>query len=87
MNPTDAVTVLQIALVFVGALAVILWMLPSPCSCEKCAFHVNEKRMERARQAEAQHDIQHKGFGYRDGDPDIRDCRDSACSRNRNGVE
>lgn len=51
--------------------------------CPKCAYHANEGRMARLRQADLNHDTEHKGFGWKTGAPDIRDCHDEACSRNR----
>lgn len=94
MTPTDAVQVLQAALVVVGALAVVLWRLPGPCVCEKCAFHTNERRMAALRREEERqahvalaHDTEHKGFGFKEGARDVRDCMDEACARNKTRVE
>jgi hypothetical protein len=72
----DPVTLLQSALVVVGALALLLWAIPGPCKCEKCGFHVNERRMAEAHQRDLQHDYQHKTFG---------DCSNEGCDRNRSG--
>jgi hypothetical protein len=79
----DPVTFLQGALVLTGALTLLLWRIPGPCVCEKCAFHVNEVRMERARQRDLEHEYAHKGSGFRDTSPDKYDCPDPFCDRNR----
>lgn len=73
----------HIALVIVGGLTILLWALPGPCVCEKCAFHTNERRMKALRQAELNHDTEHKGFGWKPGAPDRIDCHDETCPRNR----
>lgn len=94
MTPTDAVPVLQAALIVAGALGVLLWRLPGPCACEQCGFHVNERRMAALKREEKRladiamaHDTDHKGFGWKDGAPDRFHCDDEACARNPKGVE
>lgn len=52
------------------------------CRCEKCSFHVNEDRMARAKQADLSHETEHKGFAWREGDPDRYMCRRPDCDRN-----
>lgn len=83
MIPTDAVQVLQAALVVVGGLAVVLWRIPGECVCESCPKHTNERRMAKLRQVELQHDYQHKGEGFGPNTPDIRSCGDETCPRNK----
>lgn len=53
------------------------------CRCEKCSFHVNEYRMAHVRQQELNHDAEHKGWGFKTGDPDVKDCHMERCPRNR----
>lgn len=76
------------AMTFIGALA---WK--KECDCGKCAFHANEKRMKRLKaqeeseryskdQANLRHDYEHKGGGWRTGDPDRFNCADDTCPRN-----
>lgn len=52
------------------------------CRCDKCAYHVNERRMAALRQAELRHDLAHKGFGWKEGDPDLFPCNQAGCDRN-----
>lgn len=82
MTPLEALDICHIALAAVGALTVILWLIPGPCVCEKCAFHTNERRMAKVRQAELEHDTAHKGFGFREGAKDYLWCDDEECPRN-----
>lgn len=83
MTPVEALTY---AVVMAAACSYLLWLLPGPCKCEKCAFHVNERRVARLAKDEAQreevHNINHKGFGYGDKTPDRMSCPDEQCSRN-----
>jgi hypothetical protein len=72
-----------LAVAMLGAL--LLYLAPGPCRCEKCGFHVNERRVAQARQKEIQHDAAHKGFGYKDGDRDVYRCKDAECDRNPTG--
>lgn len=62
--------------------------------CAQCSFHVNEQRMARATaeqervdeakaNLELRHDAAHKGWGWATGEPDIQDCPDATCSRNK----
>ncbi len=59
--------VLSIAVIVMGALSALLWLIPSPCKCEKCGFHVNERRMaaeaDRAQRHREYHVISHKAWG------------------------
>lgn len=79
MSPLD---VCHLALVAVGGLVVLLWALPAPCRCEKCGFHVNERRLAALQQVETKHDYEHKGPAFRNGDPDRYPCADDTCPRN-----
>lgn len=76
------IDVLSLALAIAMLGALLLYLMPGPCRCEKCGFHVNERRMAAERQRELKHDVAHKGFGYRDGDPDMYACGDEQCPRN-----
>ena len=80
MTPLD---ITHIALVIVGTLVVVLWLLPAPCRCEHCGFHIEERRVKQVRAKEIEHDAAHKGFGYDEGDRDIMNCTDDQCSRNK----
>jgi len=64
--------------------------------CPKCAFHVNEQRVERLtaererveeqeRQITLRHDAAHKGWGWAEDKPDRYNCTDEKCSRNVEG--
>lgn len=67
-----------------AALLWLAWMARwRPCRCEKCAFHQNEARVERLKQAERKHDALHKGFGYTQSTPDLYKCSDPECYRNK----
>lgn len=79
MSPLD---ITHGALVLLGALILLLWAIPSPCRCDHCGFHTNERRMKALRQAELNHDYAHKGPGFEDGSPDIQACNDETCPRN-----
>lgn len=73
---------LLVALVGMFLLVVAVWAIPGPCACEKCGFHVNERRMEAVRQAELAHEYEHKGPAWNGLSPDRYPCRDSECPRN-----
>lgn len=74
----------ELSLLVVGAAAVLsLLAWDRGCQCAKCAFHENEKRMARLRHKELNHDAEHKGFGFKAGDPDRQHCADDTCARNR----
>jgi hypothetical protein len=75
---TPELSALVVFLVFV--LAVLAW--DRGCRCEKCLFHTNERRMEALRQAETNHDYEHKGMGFSPNDRDIMSCHDESCPRN-----
>lgn len=92
----DHNTLVTIGIACMFALAWLGWA--RRCSCEKCAFHRNEDRMERLRAAETaekykadqatlRHDYEHKGGGFRDGDPDRFNCPDDTCARNPRRVD
>ena len=85
--PPDLLTYGVVAAI-VAALG--LYVLPTPCRCDHCAFHIHERAEERAKQAELHHEVQHRGYGYRGamrgpdpGSPDRWDCADINCRRNR----
>jgi hypothetical protein len=86
MTPLDVV--LQLAICGLLICATGLYYIPGPCKCDKCSFHVNERRMKRERAAEEAHDHAHRGFGpdWKTG-PDKQACGDPACARNPNRVE
>jgi hypothetical protein len=69
-----------IVVALLGAVGFITW--DRGCHCTHCAFHTNERRMAALRQAELQHDLDHKGFGFKPNDKDILPCRDDSCPRN-----
>ncbi len=51
---------LSVALVVLVAGGVLLWRIPGPCTCEKCAFHTNEARMAREAKRADQHRDRHR---------------------------
>jgi hypothetical protein len=68
---------------FVGVMmagAVMLHILPAPCKCEKCGFHVNERRVSRETERERVRVVRHRHFHnfYHTKWGDVRcpDCRD-----------
>jgi hypothetical protein len=94
MTPEQMLDLLHAALLVTMGGVIYLWWWARTCRCEKCAFHVNEQRVARLTReqevrdwAESQkhlhHEVAHKGWGYDKGDPDITDCADKACPRNR----
>ncbi len=54
--------VLSIALAIVAGAAVLLWLIPGHCQCEKCGFHVNETRMKREADRVKYHRERHSAF-------------------------
>jgi hypothetical protein len=69
----------------IGALA--LWTIPDGRDCPDCP-HCQRKRADRDRvQLELRHDVEHRGFGFRRGDPDRFACPDPACPRNPRSSE
>jgi len=75
---------IRLGAIVVIAIAIILWMIPVKCKhgCPAC----DRDRVEAIkRHKEIQHDAEHKGFAYREGDPDRLPCHDDACSRNPRG--
>lgn len=91
MPPVEALTY---AVVMAAAASYLIWLLPGPCKCEKCGFHVNERAMARlkakedeerraADQAALQHDYWHKGAGWTESTPDKFNCNSETCPRNR----
>lgn len=94
MIPVEALTY---ALLVAAACTYLIWLLPGPCRCEQCSYHVNERRMARMRAAEeaekAQaerkaerkaeyHEFLHKGAMPMPDEPDRFNCRDITCPRN-----
>jgi hypothetical protein len=77
------VEMLTYAVVAASACSYLIWKLPGPCACEKCGYHVQERKDKDAMQTIMQHDMQHKGHGYGAGWPDKYDCADIACKRNK----
>lgn len=62
--------------------------------CPKCAVHSDEHKVWAAAEKERQkrmfmdqyelrHEMDHKGQGFKDSDPDRWDCRNPNCTRNR----
>lgn len=87
MTHNDLVALASIALFL---LALIGWRTESDQACPECSHckaktrQAERAKMQRAAdQAEFRHDYEHKGMGWRDGDPDRYDCPDLKCSRNR----
>lgn len=79
------VLVLSVALILALIGVVYSWKAPGECVCDKCGFHRNErlsKRRPLRTQEEMQHEVQHRGFGFAESDPDVMDCRDHGCLRN-----
>lgn len=98
MNPLDAILLGAAA---VSAISYAFGVYTARCSasspCPKCSFHVNEQRMKRLeadrlrieeveRQKKLRHDVDHKGWGWALGDPDVMDCDDETCPRNKKRV-
>lgn len=74
------VELVVLVLICVSVLAALAW--DHGCRCEKCSFHVNEQRIARLRADELRHDADHKGFGFKAGEPDRFSCGDDNCNRN-----
>lgn len=98
MNPLDAIL---LGAAVVSAISYAFGVYTARCSasspCPKCAFHVNERRMrgleadrkrveEAERQQALRHDVAHKGWGWATGDPDVSNCDDETCPRNKKRV-
>lgn len=72
-----------LVLIAISCMVWLAWLARMrTCTCEKCAFHQNEARVERLRKAERDHDRQHKGDNF-GGSPDRFDCSDIHCPRNK----
>jgi hypothetical protein len=65
----------QIAMAIAMAGAVLLWLLPSPCKCEKCGFHVNERRVRHEENRAESHRNMHSYWKYPWGDERCGSCR------------
>lgn len=67
--------------VLTGALIVmmlgagLLHILPKPCTCEKCGFHVNEKRIADERARVKRHKDLHRYLNMPWGDDRCPGCR------------
>lgn len=81
MTPEQVQTITCALGVLMGA-AYLIWKLPGTCRCADCPTHVRAREEEKKRQAEVQHDSEHKGFGFKSTWPDRFDCREKACRRN-----
>jgi len=90
----EKVGILQMAVIFMSAFTALLWLLPAPCKCEKCAFHTNERRVAKLKRAEEieeqrakdevrRHDFQHTGGSFAPNPPDVYDCITPTCPRNK----
>ena len=80
MDPHIAALGSALAVSLVGA--ALLYALPGECRCPSCPKHVREREEKTRRQVELQHDYQHKGGGFRPGDPDLYSRTDERCPRN-----
>lgn len=78
----ESIPLLLWALLIVTTGAVFLWALPGECRCDKCGYHVNQRRMEKERKRELEHDRAHRGPGYERSGKDIYACFDQDCPRN-----
>lgn len=89
-----AVEALSYAVVVAACCAYLLWLIPGPCKCPKCAFHTNELNVARLKKAEEleeqrakdevlRHDYEHKGGSFLKGDPDRFNCHTETCERNK----
>lgn len=74
---------IEVVILGLMAAAALLWAIPTPCRCEKCGFHVNERNVERMKQIELRHEAEHRGFGDTTHKPDLWDCADITCPRNK----
>lgn len=92
-DPRVALELLSYATLMGMCVSYLLWLLPGRCRCEKCSFHVNERRVarleadrvrveERERQIVLRHDAEHKGWGWATGAEDRFNCADEKCNRN-----
>lgn len=98
MEPQTALVLLAVALVGALALCAYLAWWANECRCDHCAFHkharrvaAEEKRLHheqvKKQQEQLAHEMAHKGQGYKDSDPDLYDCLDASCRRNRGRLE
>lgn len=81
--PNDAALGLAVVSGIIGVLALVFG--PQECRCPRCQYHRDQDNRSRERQRELRHEISHKGWGYSDRDPDIYNCYDIRCPRNRDG--
>lgn len=68
-------TLVSAALVIVMGATVLLHRIPGPCQCEKCGFHVNERRMEAERKRVKSHRHLHVWLDIPWGDEKCPGCR------------
>ena len=59
-----------------------LWAIPDRRGCPQCPHCHRERAAREFDQSELQHDVEHKGMGFADGDPDLFACGDERCPRN-----
>ena len=82
-----AIEVPSLALLLsVVALAYTGWQ-GARCRCPDCGVHVQEERNRKLHQAQLAHDTEHKGFGWRAGEPDRYRCHSDYCERNPKSKE
>jgi hypothetical protein len=75
--PELAIVVI-VSLVGAGA----LWAIPDGRGCPQCPHCLDEHAARELEQGELQHDVEHKGMGFANGDPDLFACSDEQCRRN-----
>ena len=73
---------LQAVVVMFGLVIIWLWHETWACRCPDCVKHTRERADRERRQAELRHNAAHKGYGWRDSDPDRFRCPDDGCPRN-----
>ena len=82
MSAPDLQAVVNV-LALLLVIAVLAALHPPECAETCCAHRRSLARADAlARQREAQHNAEHKGFGWHDSDPDRYRCNDPECPRN-----
>ena len=67
---------LLIGIVVIMALSIVQRLIPGPCQCEKCGFHVNERRMQAEVKRKKRHQNLHDQFNIMPwGDKRCPGCR------------
>jgi hypothetical protein len=64
------------------AAAVTVWAIPDGRGCSHCPHCLAERDAHYRAQRDLRHDLEHKGFGFRQDTPDRFACRDERCPRN-----